>query len=96
MNTYIDDSLGSVVTFTSEQVNLAYHVGDCEAGSSEVANEVKDQFKNVKDRELCDFLSEFGIDRDELGQKDRKELIMYAVWVMCGNIAESEEYKTHG
>lgn len=91
MFVFDNDCLKKSFTFTKDQVLSAYHSGDCESGAIAVANEIADQFADVSDSDLRENLYQYCI--DDADTKTRAELIMYAVWLMAGDIQEDPYYE---
>lgn len=88
---YWNGSLNQNFEFTQEQVEMSYHSGDCIEGAATVVIETLFQFSEITDHQLRDFVREYGVDETE--NMTRRDLIMYAVWLMCGDISENPETK---
>lgn len=94
MKTAYNQVLNREFNFTIDQIETAYHQGDCEEGSATVANQIAYQFEGVSDSQIGDYVCSYGIESEDVSKMDRHTLIMYAVWLMAGSIADDSEYET--
>lgn len=92
MISHYNDRLMQVFNFAAVQVEMAYHSGNCDEGCATVVNEVRDQFSEITDCKLREYVREYGICSDEVEQMDRDTLLSYSVWLMCGDITENPEF----
>ena len=91
INHIYNDRLAQSFRFTDDQVGMAYHSGSCDEGCAVVVSQVQDQFEQISDCKLRDYVREYGLCADEVEKMCRADLLAYSVWFMCGDISENPD-----
>jgi hypothetical protein len=66
------------------------HMGECESMCLEWVNEFESQLAVIPNSFLSRMIRQWGIDPENIVGMSRTDMLVYMLWIACGNIQESE------